>query len=410
LGPVVYLTSQYPAASHTFIEREIAALRDRGLKIETATIRPCSPDAALSELAQQERANTFSVLPVSPLRLLGSHLWALVRAPTAYLRAVRIALGHRPPGLAGMARSLFYFAEAMVLARHLVHVRARRLHNHFANPGAIVGMLASDYLGMPWSLTLHGTAEFDYPAGLLLARKLEAATDVVCASYFIRAQAMRLVSPAFWDKFTVVRCGVPLSQLDAIARESADAADAAELRLVCVARLSPEKGHTTLFRALARIDDVPVQLTLVGEGPQAAALHDQARRLGVEGRIVWAGQRTAEQTLRTIRDSDVLVLASFMEGLPVVLMEALALHVPVIAPCVAGIPELVRHEETGLLFTVGRDDELAAAIRRLAEDHDLRRRLGARGREFVVQEFSAVDAASPLLGIFDSDSDSDSAP
>lgn len=399
MRPVVYFTSQYPAPSHTFIEREIAGLRAHGIDVRTATVRPCPRQASLSAAAQAERETTFSVLPVSPLRLLGCHAWALLRDPAAYLRTARRALGHRAPGTRGTILAAAYFAETPVLARHLAGIDARHLHNHFANPAANVGMLAAAYLGLPWSLTLHGSADLNYPAGLLLPEKLVAARHVMCASHFMRAQAMRAVAPVHWDKFVVVRCGVPMDVLDAIAAEPVEpdiAPTPKPLRLVCVARLSPEKGHATLLRALARLQDVDFHLEVVGDGPEREGLHEEARRLGLSERITWRGQLASDDTLRAIRRSDVLVLASFMEGLPVVLMEALALEVAVVAPRITGIPELVVEGQTGLMFTVGRDDELADALRRMG-DAALREAMARRGRARVLEEFTTDAAVVPLV-------------
>ena len=111
-----------------------------------------------------------------------------------------------------------YFAEALVLARELRRRKIGRLHNHFANAGAIVGYLAAGLLRIPWSFTMHGISETDYPAGLLLAKKIQAAEFVACVSYFGRAQAMRLVAPDQWPKLHVVRCGLALDRLPRHAR------------------------------------------------------------------------------------------------------------------------------------------------------------------------------------------------
>ena len=192
---IAYLASQYPATSHTFISREVAALRKLGLQLDAFSIRPPAPAELQDDAIVLEARNTFTVLDQPAAKILGAQLSTLVTNPAGFFRTLGLALSHRPPGMRGLGLSLAHFAEALVLARELKRRRITRLHNHFANSAATVGYLATRLLKMPWSFTMHGISETDYPAGLLLGRKIEAATSVACVSYFGRAQAMRVVRP-----------------------------------------------------------------------------------------------------------------------------------------------------------------------------------------------------------------------
>jgi glycosyltransferase involved in cell wall biosynthesis len=394
---IAYLVSEYPAPSHTFIRREVHALRARGIDIRTFTVRRTPRNQLLSDVERQECEATEWILPLRPARLVQAHFWAVLTRPGAYLRTVRAALRHRVPGLRGLAWSVFHFAEAVQLARALKKARVTHLHNHFANAGANVGYLASRFLDLPWSLTLHGTAEFDYPAGVLLGEKLRAARFAACVSDFGRAQAMRTVGPGCWSKLLLVRCGVEVAALPARARPANGA-----VRFVCVGRLSPEKGQVGLVEAFGELppEGLNAELRLVGDGPDAELVRERIERLGVAKRCTLLGRLGEAEALQEIADADVLVLSSLMEGLPVVIAEALALRVPVIAPCVAGIPELVRHGENGLLYRPGRWDEMAECMRRLAADATLRQALGAAGRDRVLGEFDAAKAIEPLVERF----------
>ena len=207
---LAYLTSQYPATSHTFISREVAALRTLGLRLDTFSIRPPSALELKDEAVADESRDTFTVLKQPATTFIAAHAATLASWPLAYFRTFGLALRHRPPGLRGLGLSLAHFAEAILLARALKRRGITRLHNHFANSGATVGLLATRLLGLPWSFTMHGISETDYPAGLLLGRKIEAADFVACVSFFGRAQAMRLVDPEQWPKLHVVRCGLPM--------------------------------------------------------------------------------------------------------------------------------------------------------------------------------------------------------
>ncbi len=276
---------------------------------------------------------------------------------------------------------------------------AARLHVHFANSGATVGMLAAHLLGLPFSMTLHGISETDYPAGLLLGRKVARAQFVACASWFMRAQAMRFSDPADWPKLHVVRCGFDPAALPSFAETPGPARP---LRFICVGRLSSEKGQRGLleaFRAL-RERGVAAELEFVGDGPERAALEASAAALGQGGAVTFAGALPEERTLARIAQADVLVLPSFMEGLPMVLIEAMALGKPVIASAVAGIPELVAHRENGLLVRASDWAALADAMAELATDHALRERLGAAGAGIVAREFAIGHAVAPLARLF----------
>jgi glycosyltransferase involved in cell wall biosynthesis len=393
---LAYLTSQYPATSHTFISREVAALRRLGVEIDTFSIRRPSASELNDEALKTESENTFNVLEQPATGFLAAHLGTLFTRPGAYFATLGRSLRHRVPGARGLGLSIAYFGEAVLLARELKRRGVTRLHNHFANPGAIVGFLAARLLDIPWSFTMHGISETDYPAGLLLGRKIEAADFVACVSYFGRAQAMRLVAPEHWGELHLVRCGLQLSDLP-VRRRSGPAR-----RIISVGRLSAEKGQAGLLEAFASIlPDCPdIELVLAGDGPESGRLRAIADRLGISGRVRFTGRLSERDALEGIAQADILVVSSFMEGLPIVLIEAMALGTPVIATRVAGIPELVEDGKSGLLFTPSKWDELADCIRRLVGDDALRAKLAEAGRSAVEGEFDIDRLAKQLRDLF----------
>ncbi|HEV2044219.1 MAG TPA: glycosyltransferase family 4 protein, partial [Sphingomicrobium sp.] len=235
-----------------------------------------------------------------------------------------------------------------------------------------------------------------YPAGVTLPDKVRAARFVACASWFGRAQAMRVVEPEHWPKISVVRCGVPLERL----RSSNSARTGRQL--LCVGRLSAEKGQTGLLDVFAaiheRIDDA--RLELIGTGPDEEALRTRTASLGLEEAVSFAGRRSEADTLVAIAKADILVVASLMEGLPIVLMEAMALGTAVIAPRLAGIPELVEDGRTGLLFTPSDWSELALKIERLLTDDELRARLVEEAHQAIVDGYDITQSAKLLTSLF----------
>ena len=390
---LAYLTSQYPAASHTFIRREIAGLRNLGWTIETFSIRPPGPDETRSDADRSEYDRTTYILKQPVLAFLSAHLGMLLSRPADYLKTLGLALSHRPPGARGLFLACAHFAESILLAKELQRLDVRHLHNHFANSAATVGLLASRLLGIGWSFTMHGISETDYPAGMLLGRKIEAADFVVCVSWFGRAQGMRLVGPEQWDKMQVVRCGIPLDNLPLRKPESP-----AEKAIVCVGRLSPEKGQAGLLEAFAtvRTKHLGTSLVLAGDGPDRANLEAIVESLGLTDAVKFVGRLTEEEALAEIARSDVFVLPSFMEGLPIVLMEAMAIGVPVIASRVAGIPELIEDGKSGLLFTPSNWKELGDCLDRLLSEEVLRSTLAEQARDKVVAEFDGRKSAASM--------------
>jgi glycosyltransferase involved in cell wall biosynthesis len=401
-APIAYLTSEYPSPSHTFIRREIASLRASGANIATYSVR--SPRYALDNPLESDAAKeTFFVLERGVVGIIADQLAALFSHPIRFFKTLALALRHRVPGLKAFVWALFYFVEAIILARQLKRDNVRHLHNHFANPAANVGLLAKTYLDIPWSLTLHGISEFDYPAGNLLGEKLHQAQFAACVSHFGRAQAMRIVPPEIWPRLHLVRCAIDLEELpDAAATGSKTHNKHGPTRLICVGRLSPEKGHAGLLQALNNLLSAghDLHLTLVGDGPQEAMIRQLVQDLGLEAKVEFAGRLDELSTLKAIAAADILVLPSFMEGLPIVLMEALALNVPAIASRVAGIPELIVEGETGLMFDPGHWADLEKALARLSSDKALRKAMAKAGRRKIEAEFAYPAAAQPLLGLF----------
>lgn len=388
MSNIAYLASDIHATSHTFVRREIAALRALGLKIMPYTIRRgASGDGAAENLL----GRSF----IAYVTAIG---WAFFTSPRRFTASWLLALRHRVPGIRSLIWSQFHFVEAILLARLLHHARAGRLHNHFANSGATVGLIAARYARLPWSLTLHGISETDYPAGPLLAKKLEAASFVACASYFMRAQAMRLVDRSHWSKMAIVRCGIDLRALP----EANPHIDGVPAKIICVGRLSPEKGHYGLLGALATVasEGAEFQLIIVGDGPTGQDIRLRASELGLLERIRFVGALSEAETLAEIAAADVLVLPSLMEGLPVVLIEAMAMHRPVVASRVAGIPELIADSGTEFLFTPSDWEDLARKLSALLAARDEWQRIGDAGRIKIDEEFRIERSAEQMARLF----------
>jgi colanic acid/amylovoran biosynthesis glycosyltransferase len=385
---VAFLLSQYPAVSHTFLLQEVLGLRARGFRIETASINP--PDRPLRDLPAQEVAEagaTHYIKDGKPARALWHalhtallHPGVVFRGLTAILRLPNLTLRQR-------TRWLFYLLEALLVGRWMNSHGLRHLHVHFGGAVASVGYLTSIAWKLPYSLTIHGPEELLNTGAYQLRDKLRQASFVFCISDFCRSQLCQLTPPAQWSKFTVIRLGVDPARL--MPPHRARPANA-PLRLVCTGRLVPAKGHQILLEALKLLNDRGIQLhaTLIGDGPERARLENFVRFRDLQKSITFTSSLSHPETLNYVREADIFVLASFAEGIPVALMEAMSFAVPCISTTIAGIPELISSGKDGLLVPPANAFALADAIQTLANDPALRAFLGHSARRRILSDYN----------------------
>jgi colanic acid/amylovoran biosynthesis glycosyltransferase len=400
---VAYLTTHYPALSHTFVLREVAALRRLGAVVHTISLRETSGEHLLSPENRAAWETTYAVRPPRVGDLLGAHLAALARHPRSYLATLAGALGLARPGVKGRLWQVFYFGEAIAVWQHCRAREVHHIHAHHASAPADVALLAARFGNAArsgprtWSLTLHGPNELRDVRWFALAEKARRAEAVVCISEFARSQLMALVDESHWSKMRVVHCGVVPAEY-----EHLSAPADAHAQVLCVGRLVPEKGHAVLLQAIARLarDGVAVEAVLVGSGPLRARLEQLAVRLGIANRVIFRGALGQEEVRRSYASATLFCSPSFSEGVPVVLMEAMASRRPVIATAISGVRELVADGDTGLLVTPGSAEELARAISSLLASSELRARLASAAHEHVCREFDVDRSAAQLAELF----------
>jgi colanic acid/amylovoran biosynthesis glycosyltransferase len=391
---LAYLVARYPAVSQTFVVGEVLGLRREGLQVETLAIRRSPPDEVLSRTDRDAFESTYTVLPLRPWHLVRGHARAFARAPVAYLATLRYALALGRLDLRAVLWQLFYFAEAMIVWDRCERRGIRHLHVHFPNVAADVAMLISRYGGGEWtySMTLHGPTELSDVPGQKLAEKVRRSEFTICISHYTRSQVMNFVEREHWHKLPVIHCGVDTGRFS----PSPDSRPKdARPTVLAVGRLDPRKGHALLVEALGRLarDGVDTRVVVIGEGPERPALERLARERGVSDRLSLPGAVGQDEIIAWFASADVFCMPSLAEGLPVVLMEAMACGLPVVAPRLMGIPELVEDGVSGTLVAPGHVDELAGALARQLADPKARRRMGAAGREKVLAEFEVGECA-----------------
>ncbi|MCL6730126.1 glycosyltransferase [Sphingomonas hankyongi] len=395
---IAYLTNAYPKVSHSFIRREIAALEQRGVEITRISIRRTKeqlPDPADAE----ELARTLVLLDGlgSALSLLGAVLLAAISHPLRFLKALGIAHEMNRAGGIGLVRHLAYLAEACALARILAQRGIEHIHAHFGTNPAAVARLARVISGTSYSMTVHGPDEFDAPRAYCLEGKIADARFTAAVSSFGRSQLMRWARLADWPRIEVVRCGVDRGFLD-----MEPGPPTAARRLVCVSRLSAQKGLPLLLEAARLLveEENEFELRLVGDGELRGTLEEKIRTLGIEHRVKVLGWCSNAEVRAELSASRAMVLPSFAEGLPVVIMESLALGRPVIATAVAGISELV-DTRCGWIIPAGSTEALTEAMRQALEAAPEQLvNLGQEGRRRVAALHDADANAGILLDRF----------
>lgn len=378
------MTGQYPRATSTFIQRDVAGLRRNGVHVETIAARPPAAHEYVGAEQQAERDRTYYLLPPNPLKLLKAHARLLLTGPGRYFSAMRLALRTRSPGVKALVWQFAYFAEAGLVADRMRQRGLTHLHNNFADSSCSVAMLAAAVGGFEFSFTMHGPTEFFEPYRWRLDEKIRRAKFVSCISHFCRSQAMVFSPPEAWEKIRIVHCGVDPDAYRPGRHEGRG------WRVLFVGRLAAVKGLPVLLEAAAQLtpSHPDLQLTLAGDGPDLKLIKAMIERLGLSGHARILGYQSEEQVSRLLGEHDVFAMASFAEGVPVVLMEAMAAGVPVVAPHIAGIPELIDDGRNGFLVPPGDPAALAARVHELLEDAALRTRLAAAGRLKVENDFN----------------------
>lgn len=380
---IAYLTGEYPRATDTFIQREVAALRENGVEVQTFSVRRTGSEHIVGPEQQAERDRTFYLLPPNPVNLILSHLKLLIRSPKNYLNGLKLAKASSQPGFKGALYQLFYFLEAGILAQQINQRQIRHLHNHFGDSSCSVAMLAAALGGFTFSVSLHGPYIFYDPYRWRLDEKMKRALFVSCISYFCRSQAMLFAPLEKWDRMHIIHCGVDPTLFQIVSHNQPGH------RLLYTGRLAAAKGLPILLQSLARLKSThpDLVLTIVGDGADRAALEEMTIDLELTGNVKFVGYKSQAEVREAMQQTDVFVLPSFAEGVPVSLMEAMAAGVPVVTTQIAGVSELVENGVSGYLVPPGDVASLADRIQTLLDNPELRSQFGVAGRAKVEKEF-----------------------
>jgi len=390
---ICYLVNYYPKISHTFIRREILALERLGAEVIRVSVRQ-SPEALTDQIDAEEQVITQYVLNQPKSTLIKNTFNVAVSQPWDFFRGIKktasLALSSGE-----YLKSLFYLIEACTILKICVDNHVQHLHAHFGtNPTALASIIRA--LGGPeYSFTIHGPDEFDAPKVIDLHQKIADAKFVSAITHFCKSQLFRWAKYSDWKKIKVVHCAIDGNMISAPTSQIST-----HKKLLNIGRLSEQKGQMLLLEAIKMVKErgaTDIKLDIVGDGELRGEMEHYIEKHQLDENIQILGWKSGDEILKLLDQSTAMILPSFAEGLPVVIMEAFGRARPVITTYIAGIPELV-DEQCGFVVTPGDVDDLVVNIERfIATGLDVLNDMGSEGRARVLKEHNADTEAEKLL-------------
>ncbi|MBD2022173.1 glycosyltransferase [Leptolyngbya sp. FACHB-36] len=400
---IAYLVNQYPKVSHSFIRREILELEACGVEVLRFAMRSCRQEL-VDEADKLELQKTRLVLDSGIVRILAEAVRVAVTKPFRFVKALALVGKLSKRSKWSVVKHLAYLAEACVLLRWFAETSIQHVHVHFGTNSTTVALLCEALGGPQYSFTVHGPEEFDWVDAIALPEKIKRATFVVAVSSFGKSQLYRWCSLQHWSNIHVVHCGVD----DSFFRQSISPIPPTP-QLVSIGRLCEQKGQLLLMEAAAQLvaEGVLFKLVLVGDGPLRSEIEALIAEKRLQHCVEVTGWASNDAVRQHLLESRAMVLPSFAEGLPVVIMEALALNRPVITTYVAGIPELVEPDQCGWLIPAGSVEALVEAMRSAVQAPvETLEKMGNLGSKRVFAQHNAGVEAGKLAALFRSYVDS----
>ena len=405
-GPVrvAYMMSRFPKITETFVLYEMIAVEAEGVEIEVFPLQRERTDTVHPEAVPFVERAHFT--PFFSWGIAISNVLTLFRRPVGYLGTLATLVRANFGSRRYLVGALAFFPKAVHLSRLMRAAGIDHVHAHFASHPAAMAYVIHRLSGLSYSFTGHGS-DLNRDQHML-KEKVEAAEMVVPISEFFLEMIVKKCGEASRSKLRVIHCGVDTSLFNARTADTPYDQGTGPLRILAIGTLHEVKGQIYLIRACGVLRDhgVSFECHLIGDGPDEPELREAADELGIADAVVFHGRQPREFIVEALSTADVVVTPSVpssdgrREGIPVVLMESMACGLPVVSTRMSGIPELVDHGENGFLTEAFDVDGLAAALRELAEDGELRKNFGKSGREKVVAEFDLSRNAAALADWF----------
>jgi len=400
---IAYLNQEFPDLTQTFVYREVLALRAREIPVRTFSV--WRPDTVnLSAETIPLRDETFYIFPLSWFSLILTHVKYLTSRTLRYLATLGFMLTRPGESLCNRWRSLLHFIYGIVAIREMERVKIQHIHVHFAWSASSIALIAQHLLGIPFSISLH--SKEIYSDRLLLADKIHDSKFIVTISEYNKRFLNRLFpEDDLDDKIHIVHCGVDPNIFSASPKPQRKDT---EFTIVGVAQLVPRKGFHVLIEACHHLASrgTPFICHIFGEGEERSRLEALIERYNLDEQVLMPGRIHQEELRRLLNQADVFALPCIrdksgdQDGIPVVLMEAMAMELPVVSTRISGIPELIEHGRNGLLTEPDDASAMADALQLLKNDPELRLQLGKAGRETVIEEFNIHQTSEQMAMLF----------
>jgi colanic acid/amylovoran biosynthesis glycosyltransferase len=402
LTPIAYITQSFPGLTTTFIYREVLGLRKVGFHIVTFAIWKPNVNK-LSTESKHLVDGSFYVFPISWPRFIAAHLYFFFTRPLKYVSTLFFVLTRKGESIANRRRTFFHFFEAIYLALDAKREGVRHIHAHFTANAATVALIIARMLDISFSLTAHNTYFTDR---VVLKEKLKAAKFIIAISRYSQDFLLRyLPEEELKGKSHIVHCGI---SPDDFVPATHKATNQRPL-IFSIAQFVERKGFPILLKACKILAERghDFQCLIAGDGPQRSLLEQLVTEYQIQDKVQLIGVVFQEQLVDYLNKADIFVLPCLTtsdgdrDGIPVVLMEAMAMEIPTISTYVSGIPELIEDGQSGLLVEEKDSAALADAMQRLLKDDELGQRLGKNGRHKVIQEFNIHENVAQLVTLFE---------
>ncbi|MFX0204138.1 MAG: glycosyltransferase [Candidatus Hodarchaeota archaeon] len=399
---IAYISQDYPSLTTTFTYREVIGLRKLGWDIITYSIWKPSLDE-LSAEAKPLVAETFYTFPLKLKDFLKAHLYYVLRNPIKYLNTLALVLSQPQETLKKRKRTLAHFGEAVYLARLMQRQGIRHVHATFAHT-ASVALIISKLTGLTFSFTGHAVDVFSANR-ILLPLKIKTAKFIITISEYNRQYLSEIAGNSSVEgKIHIVHYGLDLRSFSPIAEKE----ERTQTTILSIGRLVEKKGFPYLIKACKILAEKGYKFScqIIGEGPNRPLLQSMIEEHGLSKFIELVGVVFQERIREYFHRADIFVLPCVIasdgdrDGIPNVLIEAMAMEIPVISTKIIGIPELIKNGKEGFLVPQKEEVALADAMALLLENKDIRQRFGKAGRKRIEAYFNLSKTSAELSEIF----------
>lgn len=393
---LVYIIGTYPSLTTTFIDREVRLLEALDARPDIISIR--RSEQAPPEEQKHGNERIAYLLPCAPPRLLASHLRFAILRPLRYFGTLAYLLTRPHPDWKARAMTLLHFGVGVLAAGMIEELGANHVHAHFVDRAATLAMTASRLLAIPYSVTAHANDIYVRP--VMLKEKIGGAAFAVTCTRFNKDHLVRSLEGSASSRIHCIYHGLDMEKF-----KPRTGAPTKIPRLLAVGQLKEKKGLNYLLSACKLLKDrgYAFQCEIVGDGPLRAVLEDQIRQLSLEGTVTLCGALSHADVVKKYRRAAIFALPCVVaadgdrDGIPNVILEAMAMKLPVVATAHSGIPEVIDSRVNGILVPPGDEAALAGALAELLENPKQRREFGNAARRTVAEQFDVAVNVRKLL-------------